>query len=63
MAIEKDVKDIDEAAKPKAEAKPAPKLAADKPEHFGPCPDCDGTGLQGDALCASCGGSGQTLSS
>lgn len=62
MAIEKDVKDIDEAAtakEVKPEAKPAPKLATEK---FGPCPDCDGTGLQGDALCSTCGGSGQTLS-
>ncbi len=65
MAVEKEVKDIDEqAAAKKTEAKPEPELATDKvPEHFADCSNCQGTGLDGDALCAVCAGSGKALPS
>lgn len=45
------------------EEKPEPKPEP-KPEHFGPCPACQGSGLDvSDAskLCTGCGGSGQVL--
>ena len=61
MAIEKDVKAIDEDAKPK---KGEPKLAAEEPKEassFVDCPECQGTGLDGEVLCANCGGSGKVL--
>ncbi len=57
MAIDKDVKEIDETAK-----KPAAK-AEPKVEHFEECTHCQGSGLDGEVLCAVCGGSGQVLPS
>lgn len=53
MAIDKDMREIDDSVK-----KPAK-----KEEHFVECPDCNGSGLQGDSLCARCSGSGKVLGS
>ena len=57
--IAKDIESID--AKP--EVAPAPKpVPKTEPEHFGPCPDCNGTGLQDSQThCPTCAGSGKSL--
>lgn len=54
--IEEDMAELD------ATAKKQPKLATDKkPSKMGPCPNCNGTGLDGDVLCKNCEGSGNVL--
>lgn len=58
MAVEKDIAQIDEDAKETRTKKPQPEH-----EHFVKCSDCAGSGLQGDALCARCSGSGKVLGS
>lgn len=55
MAITKDIEEMDAKDKSKqtklAVEEPAPKAKV-------ACTDCDGTGLVGDNLCATCEGSG-----
>jgi hypothetical protein len=58
LAVERDVNEIDEAAK-----KPAPPPPEPAPEHFEDCLKCHGSGLDGDVLCTQCAGSGKSLPS
>ncbi len=63
MAIEKDVKELDDEVKEPKRAKAEPQLAQEEPEHFADCVNCHGTGLDGEVLCAVCAGSGKALPS
>ncbi len=61
MAVERDMKEMDEDSKKQTKAEP--KLAQEEPEHFEDCKNCQGTGLDGEVLCAVCAGSGKALPS